>query len=452
MLMQDNTLSQQTIRDMVREAGVVGAGGAGFPAHVKLQARADTVIANGAECEPLLYVDQTLMQQFPQRVVEGLRIAMRAVGAKRGVIATKKHYHEAVERIRAAIQNHPEMSLYLMDSYYPAGDEKSLVYEVTGEVVRSAKLPNDYGCVVSNIGTLYHIADASQGKPVTDKMVTVCGDVPSAATVCAPVGTSIREMILAAGFDGDEGAYRVLEGGPLMGHIRENWDSPITKTTGGLVVLKDDHPLIVHTQMPVSRQVKLAMAVCCQCNMCTIMCPRNTLGLHVEPHKAMRAIANGDGALVGNVNSVLACCSCNLCSHYACNFGLTPGTVMTNLKGELLKSGVKPRTEEEVRPDPSMDTKRIPISRLIARMGLQAYHRPAPYQSRALVPGEVRISLKQHIGVPSIPQVREGQRVQKGEMIGRIPEGSLGANVHASIMGTVISCSAEHVVIRAQGA
>ena len=91
MLMQDNTLSQQTIRDMVREAGVVGAGGAGFPAHVKLQARADTVIANGAECEPLLYVDQTLMQQFPQRVVEGLRIAMRAVGAKRGVIATKKH-------------------------------------------------------------------------------------------------------------------------------------------------------------------------------------------------------------------------------------------------------------------------------------------------------------------------------------------------------------------------
>lgn len=432
---------------LVQDAGVVGAGGAGFPTHVKLQAKADLVIANGAECEPLLYVDQTLMQEEAPRIIRGLEAAMEATGAKRGVIATKSHYHDAVEALGKAIAGKDRLSLFLMDSYYPAGDEKSLIYEVTGEVVRSAKLPADYGCVVCNTGTLCNIADALDGRPVTDKYVTVCGDVPSPATLLAPLGTSIRLMLAAAGFAKDEAGYRVIEGGPLMGRVKTSWDDPIAKTTGGLVVLPKDHYLVTHHEMPVARQVKIAMAVCCQCNMCTVMCPRNALGLHVEPHKAMRAIANGNPGLMGDVNGVLACCSCNLCSFYACNFGLTPGTVMTDIKNGLIRSGVKPQTETEVQPDRSLETKRIPISRLIARMGLSKYDLPAHFNPTPLQPKQVFLLLKQHVGQPAKALVQAGQKVEKGQLIARMPQGTLGASLHASVSGTVTGVDASGIRI-----
>jgi Na+-translocating ferredoxin:NAD+ oxidoreductase RnfC subunit len=443
----DTNVTGSSILTLILQAGVVGAGGAGFPTHVKLQTRAELVIANGAECEPLLYVDQTLMQQQSSRVIRGLEAAMEAVGAKRGVIATKSHYHDAVEELKKAIVGKNKLSLFLMDSYYPAGDEKSLIHEVTGVVVRSAKLPADFGCVVCNIGTLCNIADAMDGKPVTDKYVTVCGDVPMPATFLAPVGTSVRELLAATGFEGDERGYRVIEGGPLMGHIKAKWDDPITKTTGGLVVLPCDHYLVTQVEMPVERQVKIAMAVCCQCNMCTIMCPRNALGLHVEPHKAMRAIANGNSKLLGDVNGVLACCSCNLCTFFACNFGLTPGTVMTNIKNELMRAGVKPQTEIAINPDKALETKRIPISRLVARMGLSKYDHPAPFNPTPMQPRQVELPLKQHVGQSAQSLVQFGQRIVRGQLIACIPEGALGANIHASISGTITRVDAAGICI-----
>ena len=440
-------LGEQSISVLVQAAGVVGAGGAGFPTHVKLQAKAELVIANGAECEPLLYADQTLMALETDRLIRGLEAAMQAVGASRGVIATKLHYHDAVEALNFAIKDKPQLSLYLMDSYYPAGDEKSLIHEVTGEVVRSAKLPADYQCVVCNIGTLCNIADALDEKPVTDKLVTVCGDVPRPSTLMAPVGTSIRDMLAATGFEGDEAGWRVIEGGPLMGNIKKSWDDPITKTTGGLLVLPQDHYLVMQKEMTVARQVKLAMAVCCQCNMCTILCPRNVLGLRVEPHKAMRAIANGHSGLLGDVNTVLACCSCNLCTYYACNFGLTPGTVMTNVKNELLKAGVKPQTETEIYLDASLETKRIPISRLVSRMGLSQYDHPAHFDTTPLTPSQVFLPLKQHIGQPAQALVKQGDEVQKGQLIASMPPGALGAGIHASLTGKVTKADATGIQI-----
>lgn len=443
-------LTKDELIKRVRLAGVVGAGGAGFPTHVKLNARAEVVIANGAECEPLLRVDQSLMENAADRLVLGMGYAMLSVGATQGVIATKKHYLGAVEAISKAIQGLDGLSLHLMESYYPAGDEKSLIHEVTGKVVPSAKLPADYGCVVLNIGTLLGIADAVESKPVTDKMVTVCGDVRQPLTRLVPVGTSIRALVKSTGSSIDEGTHCVIEGGPLMGKLRENWDLPITKTTGGLVVLPRNHPLILKTGMAVERQVKLAMAVCCQCNMCTIMCPRHALGLGVEPHKAMRAIANGNSALLGDVNGVLACCSCNLCTHYACNFGLTPGTVMTNLKNALQKAGVRPVTEENVCPDPSLETKRIPLSRLLARMGLSKYNTPALFVEEPLTVKEVELPFSQHIGQPAKPVVKTGERVRKGQLVADVEENKLGSPIHASIDGVVNQVTQNALTIRGQ--
>ena len=139
------------IVESIRAAGVVGAGGAGFPAHVKLNGKAEYVIANGAECEPLLRVDQLLMQREAKRVVRGVALAMEATGAARGVIATKAHYHDAVHALEQALGGRNDITLHLMDSYYPSGDEKSIIFEVTGRVVPSGKLPLDVGCVVSNV-------------------------------------------------------------------------------------------------------------------------------------------------------------------------------------------------------------------------------------------------------------------------------------------------------------
>ncbi|MCL2545299.1 MAG: 4Fe-4S dicluster domain-containing protein [Clostridia bacterium] len=430
-----------SIVERVREAGVVGAGGAGFPTHVKLGARAEAVIANGAECEPLLCVDKELMQHRAQRVVRGLRLAMEATGARRGVIATKARYSEAVAALRAELGDEERISLHLLAGYYPSGDEKSLIYEVAGQVVPSGKLPPDVGCAVLNVGTLIGVADAAEGVPVTAKTLTIGGDVPSPVTVEAPVGAGIRALLPLAGFAGDEGTHALIVGGPCMGVLAESWDEPITKTTGGLLLLRRDHPLIVRRLLSVERQAKLARAVCCQCSFCTQMCPRSALGLRVEPHKAMRAFVTGRGALLGDPRSVLACSSCGLCTNYACNFGLAPDRVMDALKAAFGKAGIGPVPEADIRADPFVAFKRVPVKRLIARMGLAAFDRPAPFAQARIAPDRVRLLLRQAVGKPSLPVVQKGARVRRGEVIAAIPENALGAALHASIDGTVTAVS-----------
>ena len=431
----------------IRQAGVVGAGGAGFPTHVKLDTHAERVIVNGAECEPLLETDQMLMRLQAEKVVRGLELAMEAAHAGEGVIATKRHYTEAVDALKRALNGKPKLRLYLMDSYYPSGDEKSVIYEITGKVVRSGELPVSAGCVVINVGTAANIADAAEGIPVTHRSVTLCGDVPEPVTVTVPIGISIRETLRASGFAGDEREYAVIIGGPCMGAIAEDWDTPVVKTTGGLVVLKNSHPLVLQRRITVAQQARLARAICCQCNRCTLLCPRNALGLTVEPHKAMRAISTGNGDLLGAAAHVLACSGCGLCTYYACEMGLTPSVVMTMLREELGKAGVRPVPEEDVRTDPWFTLKEVPVKRLIARMNLTAFDRPAPFRDAAFQPRKVKLPLRQHIGKPAEPVVRPGDRVRTGQLIGAIPENALGVALHASIDGTVTLANSQWIEI-----
>lgn len=426
------------IVERIKNAGVVGAGGAGFPTHIKLSCKAAVVIANGAECEPLLRVDQTLMQTQAARVVNGMEAAMAAVGAELGVIATKSHYHEAVDALKQAIGDKREIRLHLMKSYYPAGDEKSLIYDITGRVVPSAKLPLDVNCVVVNVATLVNIADALDGQPVVDKVLTIGGDVEKPVTLRVPIGTPVKPLLKLVGFRGSEEEYALIIGGPCMGRLEENWNTPVTKTMGGVLVFKRSHPLIVQQTMPLERQMKLAQAVCCQCSQCTQMCPRNALGLNVQPHKVMRAAAMGDAKLLGDVNGLLACSSCGLCTNYACNFGLQPSAMMTEFKTKLMKAGVRPQPEDNIITDTALALKRVPTGRLIARMGLTAYDVPAPLMENVPESKRVRIPLQMHAGRPAEPAVAVGDTVKRGDMIGRIPENTLGAAVHASISGTVV--------------
>ena len=431
------------VKEMVMNAGILGAGGAGFPTHVKINCQAGAVIVNGAECEPLLRVDQQVMELYAAEVVEGLRLVMEQTGAKEGVIALKKHYEGAVKALGTAIEPFGQLRLHLLREYYPAGDEQQIVYEVTGRVVPTGGLPLDVGAVVCNASTLLNVADAAAGKKVVEKYVTVGGAVRTPRTFKVPVGISCRELLEAAG--GTDGPCRYIIGGPCMGRVTDDPDVPVTKTTGGFLAFPVDHPLWKLREETLNMQ--LIRSVCCQCSMCTQMCPRNALGLNVQPHKAMRTIAQGTD-LLGDANGGFSCCNCGVCTYYACNFGLKPSQAMQQMKAMLAQKGVKPRKEVYTRADRSIDDKKLPVKRLIARMGLERYDVDAPLSEKLLPTGQVRIMLRMGVGAPSVPVVGVGDKVRKNTLVADIAPGKLGVKMHASISGTVTAVTDSYIEIR----
>jgi RnfABCDGE-type electron transport complex C subunit len=449
----------EQIVQRVEEAGVVGAGGAGFPTHVKIAAEGvDTVIANGAECDPLLRSDQQLMAKRAAEVVEGLRLVMQASGAERGVIALKREYASAVEALQRTIRPDDNVSLHLMESHYPAGDEFVLVYEVTGRLVPETGLPLHVGCIVQNVGTLFNIARAQRGIPVTHRLLTVTGAVNEPKTLNLPIGTPIGEAISWAGgikiprwTTRTEEDYAVVVGGPMMGWLAQSLSEPITKTTTGLIVLPRNNVVVRYLDRPLGSWVKRGRSTCDQCRDCTDLCPRYLLGHDLEPHKVMRSINYGLAEPTAIVTAAVLCCECRLCEAYACPLELSPMAYYKEIKRQLAVQGWENvvHKRSDLTPHPMREYRRVPMERLVARLGLTEYEEECicPLDEREYEPGRVTIPLKQHIGAPSQPLVETGDRVQRGDLIAHIPEGKLGANVHASISGQVEAVTGEHIVI-----
>ena len=230
-------MAQVTV-DQIAACGVVGAGGAGFPTHVKLAAEAKLVILNAAECEPLLHKDKEMLRAYPDTVLAGLEHARRLVGAGASVVGIKGKYQDVIAGLRPKL--HAKMTIHELHDSYPTGDEFILVYDVTGRIIPPGKLPLVVGCVVTNVETAYNLA---RGVPVTEKFLTVAGAVKDPVTIRVPVGISFREAIdLAGGATVPNPA--VLIGGVMMGRLAADLDQPITKTTGGLIVLPGEHRLI----------------------------------------------------------------------------------------------------------------------------------------------------------------------------------------------------------------
>lgn len=431
------------LNKIVCDAGILGAGGAGFPTHVKINCKAEYVLANGAECEPLLRVDQQVMQYYAAEVVRGIRAVKEFTGAKYAFICLKEHYHDAVSALKAVLQDADDVKLHLLDAYYPAGDEQQIVYDVTGRVVPTGGLPLDVGAVVCNVSTLVNIAAALDGKKVIDKFVTVGGAVKKPVTVRVPVGISLKEVLEAAG--GTTEPCKYIIGGPCMGRVVDTLDIPVTKTTGGLLAIPVGHPLL--EQKSERLNLRMMMSVCCQCSMCTQMCPRNALGLNVQPHKAMRSLANGTD-LLGDINGIFSCCNCGLCTYYACNFGLKPSQVMQRLKSAIASGGTRARKEVFGPVDGGLENKKVPVSRLIARLGLSDYDVPAPLVDKALTTDVVRIALRMGVGAPSVPKVSVGDKVRKNQLVADIAEKKLGVKMHASISGTVSAVTDDYIEIR----
>lgn len=419
----------------VRQAGVVGAGGAGFPAHVKISSAAKTVIINGAECEPLLRVDQQLMAVKAEELVRGLEAMMEATGASEGIIALKGKYKDSSQALKPLVQAKP-IRLFELADFFPAGDEQVTVYEVLGRVVPEGGIPLQVDCVVSNVETVINVAKALEGIPVTSSYVTVTGEVDRPVTLKVPIGTPVSEVLGLAGVKETAG-LAVIDGGPMMGRVLDDLSVPVTKTTKGLIVLPAGHQLAVNKTLSMPSVKRRAKSACIQCALCSDICPRNLLGHRLYPHLIMRGL-NYLTPDEKTVKSAFLCCECGACELYGCPMMLSPRQVNAAFKKELARQGMKhdfsdaPAEVLNVR-----EYRKIPSRRLVARLGLSQYDGPAPMSQLDHSPGIVYIPLRQHIGVPGMPIVTPGQMVEKGQLIAAIPEGGLGASIHASISGTV---------------
>ena len=421
--------------EQIESWGVVGAGGAGFPTHVKLNSSADVVILNAAECEPLLHKDKELLRHYGGEVLAGLETARQLVGASEAVVDIKGKYTDVIEALTPTLPS--GMRIQALTDTYPAGDEFILVYDVTGKIIPPGKIPLVVGAVVINVETALNIA---QAQPVTTKFLTIAGAVHNPVTVHVPIGTALGEAVeMAGGASVDEPVG--LIGGTMMGTFCDDFTQPITKTTGGLIVLGRDHPLVHRYTLPWKAIKTIGASACDQCNFCTYYCPRYLLGHPIEPHKAMRSLGFNE---VGeaNVLGTQFCCECNLCSMMACPEDLDPKNVCTVNKRELAAEGRKWDVQaEEDRADMHLSNRRVPIARLILKLGLKQFTNDGPLQSNGYQPARVVLPLKQHAGAPAEPTVSTGDSVKRGDVIARPAAGALGAVIHASMDGRVTDVS-----------
>ena len=439
------------IVDAIEDAGVVGAGGAGFPTHVKLAAEVDTVIANGVECEPLLASDQAVMTLTPDKVLDGLKAAMTATGAKMGYIALKKKYVSSVAAVRNVISGRDDIDLVELDDIYPYGDEHVLTHEVTGRYVPEGGLPLEAGVVVTNVATLANVADALEGRPVTHRIVTIAGEVKNPVTVRAPVGTAIQDLIRFAGGSSVED-YGIILGGPIMGKLTHSEEAVVTKLTGGVIVLPRNHVLITRRRDSLAGILRRARSNCCQCMACTETCPRNLLGHGISPHLIMRAVSMSPGNVMPEiVKSAWLCSECGVCETIACQSNLSPVRINQALKESMMRKGIKnPYHRSDIAANPMREYRKVPGSRLNMRAGISKYSRqPADILQAfdpdkkmkaipVIVPERVDIPLLQHVGAPAVPCVKQSDAVNEGDLIAEIPDSALGARIHASISGVVL--------------
>jgi Na+-translocating ferredoxin:NAD+ oxidoreductase RnfC subunit len=428
-----------TIQDIF-EAGVVGAGGAGFPTHVKLSGKADSLLINAAECEPLLHKDKEVLRKYIDEVIEGMAVGMGLVGAQKATVGIKNKYHDVIDLLRAKLPSN--MAVAELRDAYPAGDEFMLVYDVLNRVIPPGGIPLNVGAVVMNVETAVNVAGA-KSRPVTEKFLSVAGAVANPITLRVPLGVTLAQCVAAAGGPTVPDANFIV-GGVMMGYLEENQNALVDKTTGGVIVLPDDHVIVRRRRQDWKQIGRIGRAACDQCSFCTELCPRWLLGHPIEPHRAMRSLGfNQIGE--ANVIGTQFCCECNLCSLYSCPEDLDPKNVCTQNKRRL--AAEKRRYENPPfnpkRPEMHMANRKAPMSRLMTKLGLKQFRNVGPLVESLMPADKVGIKLKQHIGAPCEPAVSVGQQVSKGQAVGRPPmtngKPAMGAPVHASIDGVVAS-------------
>lgn len=297
-------LSKDEIIKIIEEAGIVGMGGAGFPTNVKLSPKnadiIDSIIVNGAECEPYLTSDYRRMVEQTDKLVKGLKIVLKIFPDAKGYFGIEDNKPEAIEALLKATENEDRIEVVPLKTKYPQGGERSMIYAVTGRKINSKMLPADVGCIVHNVDTIYAIYNAVyNGKPLIERIVTITGDaVRTPKNFQVRIGTSFRELIDAAGGFTTE-PEKIISGGPMMGFSFFNIDVPVVKGSSSLLAfIKDD----VSHEEP---------SACIRCGRCAAACPE-----HLLPMK-LAALAGQNEPEEFKKLGGMECVECGCCS-YVC--------------------------------------------------------------------------------------------------------------------------------------
>ena len=440
--MDFNTLSL-----VIKNAGVAGAGGAGFPSYAKLNMATEIIILNCAECEPLLKLHRQVLENHAEEILYALSVIAETVEASKIIIAVKPAYKEAIAAVNKIIKNYKNTEIGLLPEIYPAGDEVVTIYETTGRVVPPGKLPISVGVTVFNVETILNVARALREEaPVTYKYITICGEVKNPVTLKAPMGMTYGELIELAGGATVENPV-LIGGGPMTGMIA-HMNDVVTKTSNAILVMPENQYIVRKRLTPMNINMKRAMAACCNCSMCTDLCSRNMLGHPIEPQKFMQAATSGLVTDTAPYINTMFCSACGLCEMYACGQGLNPRTLIAATKSQLRKNGIKIPDDVEAAPVPaSRDYRTVPMERLKSRLGLDKYDVDAPLNEELVSTKKTKIMLSQSIGAPAIPCVKVGDSVKAGDVVGAFAENALSLPVHASLDGTVAEVTDKYVLI-----
>lgn len=435
--------------EILKKNGICGAGGAGFPSYAKLNKKADTIILNCAECEPLFRQHRLLLEKYAYEILKMLEELRISLEAERFIVAVKASYKNAVEAVLEGLKEYKSGKIGYLKDVYPEGDEVVTIFETTGRVVPPGGLPIDVGAVVFNVETVYNMYRAVfLGEPVTHKYITVAGEVKAPKAFKVPLGMSFSEAVaLCGGETCDDAVY--ISGGPMTGRIAAKTEC-VLKTTNGILVMPKNHYIVQKRIQKPSISIKRAMSSCCQCRTCTDLCSRNMLGHPINPHSFMAVAACKQGFDSKAVLDAQYCSGCGICEMYACPQGLNPRSLIAACKAELKKNGIKVEKKPEWDDiNKYREQRLVPEARLVARLDLEKYDKKLELFEDEVLPSKrmIKLSLSQNIGAPAEPIVSVGAKVKKGELLATEKQGALSLPVHCPVCGTVDKISESAITV-----